>query len=114
MGRALGELEVTLLYALMALGDDAPGLALRQEVRVRSGRDLSPGAVYTALGRMEDRGLIESVLAEGGDSRSGRPIRLYTLLAAGTEALTEAHRHIRAMSHGLGDALTADPGRQGV
>lgn len=107
MGRALGELEQTLLYALIAAGPDTPGLTLRREVRRRSGRDLAPGAVYTALGRLEDRGLVASHLVDGGSARGGRPARLYSIRPAGAKELAEAYRHVEAMAEGLTGRLFA-------
>ncbi len=105
MPRALGELELTLLFALVAEGPDAPGLVLRRFVRARTGRDLAPGAVYTALSRLEARHLISSQLDEGDARRGGRPLRRYTLLHSGAVELNAAYRHIQAMSRGLAEPL---------
>ena len=107
MDRTLGDLEKTLLYALVAGGPESSGLALRKEVRRRTGRDLSPGGVYTALGRLENRGLVCSEIASGPKARRGRPARLYTITPVGAELLAEVERVMRAMAEGLSDPLEA-------
>ena len=48
----LGEFEQLLLYALLRLGDAAHSGAIRDDVYERTGRALSPGAVYTGLDRL--------------------------------------------------------------
>ena len=58
----LGEFEQLLLFALMQLDDDAYGARIRESIEARTGRTVSPGAVYTALDRLESRGLVSSVL----------------------------------------------------
>jgi DNA-binding PadR family transcriptional regulator len=101
MPRALGELELTLLFALLAEGPQAAGLDLRRAVRERSGRDLAPGAVYTALTRLEERGLVASRLEAGDEARGGRPRRRYTLEPQGATELRAAYRHMQTMARGL-------------
>jgi PadR family transcriptional regulator PadR len=58
----LGEFEQVLLFALLRLGDGAHSTAIRDDVYQRTGRELSPGAVYTGLDRLCRRGLVTSAL----------------------------------------------------
>ena len=46
----LGELEQLILFAVIALGDDAYGGAIRAHIEERSGRIVSSGAISTTLG----------------------------------------------------------------
>ena len=56
----LGEFEQLILFALLQLGDEAYGVAIREVIEERTGKTLSAGAIYTALGRLEERGLVRS------------------------------------------------------
>ena len=60
----LGEFEQLLLFAVVHLGDDAYGTKIRSAIEAKAGRTVSPGAIYTALDRLETRGLVSSTLGE--------------------------------------------------
>ena len=79
MSAHLGEFEQLLLFALVRLGDDAYGVAIRQEVERRTGRMISAGAVYTALDRLEGRGFVSSRVGDPTPQRGGRRKRHYRL-----------------------------------
>ena len=59
MQRFLGEFEQLLLLALLTT-DETYGVEIRRAIEERTGRTISPGAVYTALDRLERRGLVRS------------------------------------------------------
>ena len=73
----LGELEQAILLAVLRLGDAAYGLAIRGELEACTGRKVSHGAAYTTMDRMQDKGLLESWLADASDSRGGRRKRYF-------------------------------------
>ena len=119
MANALGEFEQLLLLALLHLeGDTAHGVSIRATIEQRTGRRVSAGAVYTALDRLEQRGLVSSRLGEPGapGQRGGRPRRYYRLERAGARALERSLDTLTAMARGarprLG-VLTAGMGRDG-
>ena len=56
MTPTLGTLELAALLAVARLADEAYGLAVRQELSDRAGRDYSVGAIYTTLQRLETKG----------------------------------------------------------
>jgi DNA-binding PadR family transcriptional regulator len=101
MARHLGELEQLLLFALLRLGDDAYGGSIRQLIHERTGRLLSPGAVYTALDRLERRGFVASKLGEPTPARGGKRKRFYQLRPAGAAALREMQARLARMAGGL-------------
>ena len=74
-GDYLGEFEQIVLLALLQLGEDAYGMRVRQEIEERTRRDVSIGAVYATLDRMESKGWIKSSLGKPSrnavDERSG-------------------------------------------
>lgn len=106
-----GEFEQLLLFALLHLGDDAHGRTIRELILERTGREVSPGAIYTALDRLEGRGHVSSWLGGSTPRRGGRRRRHYRLEPAGRAALAEAWHALRSMADDveerLGDADAA-------
>ena len=102
MGRHhLGTFDQLLLYALVRLGTDAPGLEIARLIEERTGRIVSPGAIYTGLGRLEARGLVQSKLGEPLAQRGGKRRRLYTATRAGVARLRAMHDTLGDMARGL-------------
>src|SRR3954451_12002100 len=66
------------------------GHALAKDIEAFAGVNLGPGALYGAISRLEERGLIESLPAE--DRR-----RPYRITAAGSDALAEAVTEMRRL-----------------
>lgn len=104
---SLGEFEQLVLFAVLRLNEDAAGVAIHDEIEARTGRDVSPGAIYTTLGRLEDRGLVRSVVSTPPRTRVGRPRRHYALQPAGARALQEAYASIQALAVGHVQRVTA-------
>lgn len=101
MASHLGEFEQLILFALLRLGDDAYGVTVRQEIEGRTGRDVSQGAVYTALGRLEGRGFVSSRTAEATPERGGRRRKYYALEPAGARALHRVYSEVQVMASGV-------------
>ena len=97
----LGEFEQLILYSVLRLGDEAYGVAIRETIEERTGREVSSGAIYTTLGRLEERGLVKSSVGEPVAGRAGRPRKHYRLEPEGARALIDAHETIRAVAGGL-------------
>ena len=56
MNRHFGQFEQTLLYAVLSLQDadgGANGPSIRKLIEAQTGRAVSPGAIYTALTRLD-------------------------------------------------------------
>src|SRR5262249_56593309 len=94
----LGELELTLLIALVRLGNGAYGASILREIRDRTRRDLSEGAVYMTLGRLEEKKMIASYVGLPTRQRGGRRRRHYLIDKEGQRALAPARRARRPMS----------------
>lgn len=102
MAKTLGELEQSVLFALLQLeGQEAYGVSVRRAIEERTGRSVSSGAIYTVLDRLREQGLVRSWVGEPTAERGGRRKRLYGLEPAGLEALGEAVRVFQSMSKGL-------------
>jgi PadR family transcriptional regulator, regulatory protein PadR len=98
---ALGEFEQLVLFAVLRLDEGASGVAIRDEIQKRTGRDVSPGAIYTTLGRLEERGLVRSIVMAAASGRVGRPRKHYVLRPAGAKALRDAYESIQSLAVGL-------------
>jgi PadR family transcriptional regulator, regulatory protein PadR len=107
MPDTLGEFEQRILFALIHLGADAYGATIREALESRTGRPVSAGALYTALDRLEKRGLVDSRLGEPTPQRGGKRKRLYTLQPAGERALARVYESLRLMANGAGARLRA-------
>ena len=105
MPHVLGDFEQRILFALIRLGADAYGVTIRQHIEVRTGRGVSPGALYTALDRLEKRGLVVSRLGDPTPQRGGKRKRLYTLQPAGERALARVYESMRLMANGVASRL---------
>ena len=101
----LGEFEQLLLLALLQLKHDAYGLRIRQTIEARTGRTVSPGAVYTALDRLERRDLVTSWLGDPSAQRGGKRKRYYRLEPSGAALLRESQTALARMARGVGPEL---------
>jgi DNA-binding PadR family transcriptional regulator len=106
---SLGTLELATLLAVVRLADDAYGLAVRRDLSERTGRDLSVGAVYTTLQRLEDKGLLRSWVSAPLPVRGGRSRRHYTLTGTGARAIRDAERHTASIWSGVKSPVRAKP-----
>ena len=97
----LGEFEQVVLLAILRLGDDAYGTSIRAEIAECTGREPAPGALYTTLDRMEDKGLVTCRMADPTPERGGRAKRYIRVSGAGVDAVTQAQRSYRRLMEGL-------------
>ena len=105
----LGTLELAALLAVVRLGDDAYGLAVRHDLTQRTGRELSVGAVYTTLQRLEDKGFLRSRASAPLPVRGGRSRRHYSLTGAGARAIRDAERHAASIWAGVASPVRLKP-----
>ena len=101
MADVIGHFEQAVLLALIRLGKDAYGRAILQEIQARLKRDVSAGAVYATLERLEDKGLVSSKLAPGTAIRGGRARRYFAPTGAGVRALNDAKSAADTIWQGL-------------
>jgi len=102
-GELLGSLEHIILLALVRVDGDAHGMIVRREIEERTGRNISIGAVYATLERLEAKGYVSSFTGEPTAQRGGRAKRLFRVEAAGKRALQVSEQTIRSMTAGLKD-----------
>jgi len=97
----LGEFEHIVILALLCLGDRAYGVSVRREIERRTRREVSIGAIYATLERLETKGYVKSALGEPTPERGGRSKRFFSVTARGVSAVHQTHRAIRNMTRGL-------------
>ena len=95
--RQLGEFERAVLLAVIRLGERGYGVSIREELEKRLERDISFGAVYTTLDRLEEKGLVSASLGEPTAERGGRAKKFFRVEAAGLERLQHARRTSKAI-----------------
>ena len=83
----LGEFEEIVMLTIAILYKDAYGVAIKNEIESRLSRNVSMGAMHTALVRLEDKGYIKSYDGEGTDERAGRPKKYFQVTALGKKAM---------------------------
>lgn len=83
----LGEFEALVLAAVLHAGPTANGTGVYQTLEARAtNRDISLAAVHVTLRRLQDKGLLTSVVGSTSE-RGGRPQRYYQTTPQGAEAL---------------------------
>jgi DNA-binding PadR family transcriptional regulator len=101
----LGEFEQLVLLALARHGDRAYGVPIAAEITERTGRDVSLGAVYKTLERLELKGLVASTLGLPTAERGGRRKKFYRMNAFGQRALRQSLGALKRMTDGLAPEL---------
>lgn len=97
----LGEFEHIVLLGLLRLEDRAYGVTIRQEIEARTGREVSIGAIYATLDRLETKGFVTSKFGEPTPERGGRSKRFFRATPKGIAAVNRTHRAISKMTEGL-------------
>ena len=97
----LGEFEQIVLLAILRLEERAYGVTIREEIAACTARNPSPGALYTTLDRMEEKGIVRSWLGEATPLRGGRAKRYFALTQTGRDALVNAQRAYQRLLNGL-------------
>jgi PadR family transcriptional regulator PadR len=100
-GAVVGEFEQLVLIALLRLGNGAFGAAIHRELVSRTGRDITPGAVYVTLDRLEAKRMVCSYVGTPSRLRGGRRRKHYLLDTPGQRALLRAYRTFLAMIGGM-------------
>jgi DNA-binding PadR family transcriptional regulator len=97
----LGEFEQIVLLSILRLDDTAYGVSIRAEITEHTGRNVAPGALYTTLQRLEEKGFVTSQLGDPTPERGGRAKRYYKVSAAGLKAVKRAQNAYRNLLKGL-------------
>lgn len=83
----LGEFEEIVILTIGILYKEAYGVSIKKEIESRLARNVSMGALHTALVRLEDKGYIKSFNGEATEERAGRPKKYFQITALGKKAM---------------------------
>lgn len=97
----LGEFEQIVLLSILQLAESAYGVRVRAEIAGHTGRSVTPGALYTTLERLEDKGFVTSRLGDPTPERGGRAKRYYKVSASGLKAVKRAQTAYQSLLRGL-------------
>jgi DNA-binding PadR family transcriptional regulator len=97
----LGEFEHIIVLALLRLEDRAYGVSVRQEIEFRTKREVSIGAVYATLDRLQTKGYVKSHRGDPTPERGGRSKRFFRVTAKGVVAVNRTQRALQSMTEGL-------------
>jgi DNA-binding PadR family transcriptional regulator len=97
----LGEFEHIVVLALLRLADQAYGVTVRQEIEFRTNREVSIGAVYATLDRLETKGYVKSHRGDPTPERGGRSKRFFRVTPKGVAAVNRTQRALHNMTEGL-------------
>lgn len=103
--QGLGDFEQMVLLAILQLDGEVYGVPVVDEIERRTGRSVSRSAVYVALRRLEDKGLVSSWMSDPVPERGGKPRRCVKVELEGLRLLRESRRTMEQMWQGLDPAL---------
>lgn len=103
----LGELEQQILLVVLRLGDEAYANPIGEMLASAAERRVARGALYTALERLEVKGLLRSTMGEPLRERGGRARRYFTVTTAGRRALSHSRRVLLGLWDGVESKLGA-------
>ncbi len=96
-GDRLGEFEEVTLLAVRALGDESYGAAVQEMIERQTSREVSIGAVYAPLDRMERKGYLRSALTGAPVGPGGKKRRVFAVTPDGVRVVTEVRRAREAL-----------------
>lgn len=97
----LTKIEEQTLLAIIRHKPNAYGVSIRDEIKLRTGKEYSFGSIYATLEKLEDSGLIESRDGEATPERGGRKKLLFTITGLGQKTLSASLAGTDAMRRGL-------------
>ena len=104
----LGEFEQVVLLAVLHTDNQGYGMSVRREIEARTGREVSIGAVYSTLDRLEKKTLVTSWEGESAPVRGGRARRHFRVTPEGMEALQASRAMMARMWDGAMEKAGGD------
>ena len=103
----LGDLEELVLLAVLRLGENAYGAALREELKQRADRAATISTIYVTLMRLEEKGYVRSWMGEPTGERGGKAKRYFKVRPEGVDTLESVRAVRERMWQGLGSEAEA-------
>lgn len=97
----LGAFEELVLLSVGVLQDNAYGVTIKMELEAQMKKNISLGALYAALQRLEEKGWVDSRVGGITEKQGGRRKQYYDITREGVMALEE----VRSMRNELFNRL---------
>ena len=101
--KILSRAEELILLAIWRLRDDAYCVPILQEAQKHSGKKWTLSGIYIPLGRLEEKGYVESYFGDPTPERGGKRKRFYRITREGFKALKEVREVEKSMWNGLSE-----------
>jgi len=96
--------DETLLLAIWRLKENAYAVPIIKEIKTKTSKSLSPGALWVSLDNLAKKGYLKKNLAESTQEIGGRGKLYYQLTSEGRMAL----REVNDLNSVLWDGLSGD------
>ena len=97
----LTDFELMILLSILRIGEEAYGVPIAREIETTGGRSVVLGAVYTALDRLEQNGLVSSSVGDPTPERGGRAKRFFRVTPVGVKAVRQTRRALTRLWTGV-------------
>ena len=97
----LSNFELMVILAIIRIGDDAYGVSISNEIEETTGSEVLLGSVYDALTRLQEKGLVSSVLGEATPERGGRAKRHFRTTSKGLRFVRDTQQSLVKLWKGL-------------
>jgi DNA-binding PadR family transcriptional regulator len=99
--RFLTDFELVVMLAVLRVRDEAYGVPIAREIERTAGRRVTLAAVYLALDRLHQNGLVAWRLGESTPQRGGRAKKLFSVTPSGLRAIRQTQRAFVALWSGI-------------
>jgi PadR family transcriptional regulator PadR len=99
--RLLTDFELMVMLAVLRVRDDAYGVPVAREIEQTGRRSVTLAAVYLALDRLSDNGLVTWRLGDPTPERGGRAKKLFSVTPSGLRAIRRTQRAFIALWSGI-------------
>ncbi len=99
--RFLTDFELMVMLAVLRVRDEAYGVPIAREIEETAGRSVTHAAVYLALDRLCQHGLVTSRLGDPTPERGGRAKKLFSITPTGLRAIRRTQSAFIALWKGI-------------
>jgi len=99
--RLLTDFELMVLLATLRVRGDAYGVTIAREIEETGGRPVKLAAVYLALDRLCQNGLVSWGLGDPSPERGGRAKKLFSVTPSGVRAVRRTQQAFVALWKGI-------------
>jgi len=96
---SLGDLERFILLAIINNHNNAYGVEIKRTIKEKINKDVSVGALYTTLDRLENKSFLTSNTGDATEERGGRAKKYFQVTASGVNTLNQSLHEIAQMAN---------------